>query len=298
MWNARATIDIADLANLRFLSPLTAQRIERNMSHDLNRRLEPTHAGMLIIADGGHLERLAGRLRRGLGSSRWCVALLAAFAIPASTRRPYRLLKIRAGLRISVASGLLSGCGSIAYPLEHYEAVYTKAALETPAPDPAALTHLDAARVNRGRYLVEIAGCAACHTDGALIGEPSAARLLAGSHLGIAYTNPFGGAFPGVAYPSNLTPDPRTGLGNWSDAQIAAAIRSGDVGSGRGHLIVMAWPLYQHMSDDDVNAVVMYLRSIPAIEHQVPARVAPGTRATTRYVYFGVFRSGPALSIH
>ncbi len=201
------------------------------------------------------------------------------------------------GIWIMVAA-LLSGCGSIAYPLDHYEAVYSKTALQTPAPDPAALSHLDAARVNHGRYLVEIAGCAACHTDGALIGEPNAARLLAGSNLGIAYTNPLRGSFPGVAYPSNLTPDPRTGLGNWSDEQIVAAIRSGDVGSDSGHLVVMAWPLYQHMSDDDVNAVVMYLRSIPPIEHQVPARILPGTRAPTPYVYFGVFRSGPALGIH
>ncbi len=200
------------------------------------------------------------------------------------------------GFWILVAA-LLSGCGSIGYPLDHYEAVYSKTALQTPDPDPAALSRLDVARVNHGRYLVEIAGCAACHTDGALIGEPNAARLLAGSNLGIAYTNPLRGSFPGVAYPSNLTPDPRTGLGNWSDAQIVAAIRSGDVGSDRGHLAVMAWPLYQHMSDDDVNAVVMYLRSIPPIEHQVPARILAGTRATTPYVYFGVFRSGPALGI-
>lgn len=35
-----------------------------------------------------------------------------------------------------------------------------------------------------------------------------------------------------------------------------------------------------------------------AIEHQVAARVAPGSRATTSYVYFGVFRSGPELGIH
>jgi mono/diheme cytochrome c family protein len=274
---------------------LTASRIERNMFPDLNHRQEPTHAGMLIVADRGHLERLAGRLRRRLALSRWCVDLLVAFAIPATIRRRHRVLESCSGLGILVSAALLSGCGSIAYPLEHYEAMYTKTALETPAPDPAALSHLDAARVNRGRYLVDIAGCGGCHTDGALIGEPSAARLLAGSHLGIAYTNPFHGTFPGVAYPSNLTPDPQTGLGNWSDAQIAAAIRSGDLASGPGHLNVMSWPLYQHMSDDDVNAIVMYLRSIPAIEHQVPNRVAPGTRATTPYIYFGVFRSGPAL---
>ncbi len=195
----------------------------------------------------------------------------------------------------------LSGCGGVAYPLEHYEAVYVKAALETPAPDAAKLLQLsqqDAARVARGRYLVEITGCAACHTDGALIGEPNAARQLAGSYLGIAYTDPFRDSLPGIAYPSNLTPDPKTGLGNWTDAQIAAAIRKGASGGGPGHLIVMSWPLYQHMNDDDTDAIVAYLRSIPAIEHAVPRRVEPGTRASTSYVYFGVFRSGPELGIH
>ena len=197
--------------------------------------------------------------------------------------------------------GLLSGCGAIAYPLEHYEAVYTKAALETPAPDAGRLAQLseaDAARVAHGRYLVEIIGCAGCHTDGAIIGEPNPTRQLAGSHLGIAYTDPFRDSFPGIAYPSNLTPDSKTGLGNWTDAQIAAAIRKGDAAGGPGHLIVMSWPLYQHMTDDDVGAVVAYLRAIPAVEHAVPGRVEPGTRASTSYVYFGVFRSGPELRVH
>jgi mono/diheme cytochrome c family protein len=201
-------------------------------------------------------------------------------------------------LGISVSVPLLSGCGAIAYPLEHYEAVYTKATLETPAPGPAALSHLDPERVNRGRYLVEIAGCGACHTDGALIGEPNAARLFAGSQLGVAFTDPFSRMLPGIAYPSNITPDPRTGLGNWSEVQIAAAIRSGDPTSGAAHLIVMPWPLYQYLSDEDVSAIVKYLRSTPAIENQVPKRVAPGARATTPYVYYGVFRSGPELGIH
>ncbi|HTY93819.1 MAG TPA: c-type cytochrome [Steroidobacteraceae bacterium] len=205
---------------------------------------------------------------------------------------------LRIALGIVLPAALVSGCSGIAYPLEHYEALYTKVQPVTPAPDPAMLAHLDAARVNHGRYLVEIAGCGGCHTDGALVGEPNQARLLAGSHLGIAYTNPFRDTFPGVAYPANLTPDPKTGLGNRTDAQIAAAIRSGAGASGGWHLIAMSWPLYQNMTDDDVNAIVQYLRSIPAIEHQVPARVAPGTRASASYVYFGVYRSGPSVGAH
>ncbi len=251
------------------------------------------------MTNQGHLERLAKKLRPGLASLRSGVRpLIAAFAVFAAPRRRYRWLKRCIGPGISISAALMSGCGSIAYPVEHYEVVQSKAALQTPDPDPAALSHLDVTRVNRGRYLVEIAGCAACHTDGALVGEPNAARLLAGSYLGIAITNPFRATFPGVAYPSNLTPDPRTGLGNRSDAQIAAAIRSGEATSGAGHLVVMSWPLYRQMTDDDVNAIVMYLRSIPPVEHQVPERVPPGTRAKTSYVYFGVYRSGPEIGTH
>jgi mono/diheme cytochrome c family protein len=196
---------------------------------------------------------------------------------------------------------LLSSCANLAHPAKHYDAVYTKATLETPAPDPSKLSQVpqrDREQVGRGRYLVEIAGCASCHTDGALIGEPNAQRQLAGSHLGIAYTDPFTDDLPGIAYPSNLTPDPMTGLGNWTDVQIAAAIRNGDSSGGAGHLTGMSWPLYRHMTDDDVDAIVAYLRSIPSVHNEVPKRVERGTRAHTSYVYFGVFRSGPELQIH
>ncbi len=202
-------------------------------------------------------------------------------------------------LVLAACCAAVSSCGGAGYPLEHYEAVYSKAALRTPAPDPAFLERQSPqqqVRIAHGRYLVQITGCAACHTEQALVGEPDPQRELAGSHLGIAYTNPMREGFPGVAYPANLTPDPATGLGNWTDAQIAAAIRAGSLNGEPGHLVVMSWPLYQHMTDDDVAAVVAYLRSIPAIANAIPPRVPPGTRASTSYVYFGVFRSGPAIT--
>src|SRR5579883_2806654 len=96
--------------------------------------------------------------------------------------------------------GLLVACAGVASPVRNYEAVYSKARLETPPPDPARLAQLNPTLVARGRYLVEITGCAGCHTDGALVGEPDAARMLAGSHLGIAFTDPFRDINPGVVY--------------------------------------------------------------------------------------------------
>jgi mono/diheme cytochrome c family protein len=226
-------------------------------------------------------------------------------SFPAWLRPSATRAKEAVAATMALAIGL-GGCASIIYPLPHYEAAYTKPGLPSPDPRPDAVTQPDAARVARGRYLVDITGCAGCHTDRALVGEPNPAAALAGSEMGIAYTDPALGGFPGIVYPSNLTPDPATGLGRWSGAQIAAAIRTGTAGTAgtagaagadaaSGHLAVMSWPLYAHLTDDDVNAIVAYLRAIPPVVHPVPERVPPGTRAHTPYVYFGVYRSGPEI---
>ena len=97
---------------------------------------------------------------------------------------------------------------------EGLQEVQAVTVLKTPQPRPEALDGPDAAQIKHGRYLVELIGCGACHTDGAIIGEPDAGRLLAGSRVGIAYTSPLHDKYPGVVYPPNLTPVPcnRSGL--------------------------------------------------------------------------------------
>ena len=134
-------------------------------------------------------------------------------------------------------------------------------------------------------------GCGACHTDGALEGAPRMARALAGSSIGIAYMNPFNNDRPGVVYPSNITPDRETGIGDWSDTQIAAAIQAGTGRHANRRIAVMPWPGYASMSDEDVNAIVAYLRSIKPVKHEVPREVKPGEPASSRFVYFGIYRS-------
>jgi mono/diheme cytochrome c family protein len=94
-----------------------------------------------------------------------------------------------------------------------------------------------------------------------------------------------------VVFAPNLTPDLATGLGKWSDEQVAAAIRTGARQHGSGRLTVMSWPLYRQMSDADVTAIVAYLRAIPPVVHKVPAAVTPGTPTRAPYVHFGVYRS-------
>jgi len=182
----------------------------------------------------------------------------------------------------------LAGYATAAEPIENYELVEP-----LPAPDaPAAATSVyPAADVERGRYLVDLLGCGSCHTDGALIGAPNSARLLAGSRVGIATSDPLEKSNPGVVYPSNLTPDKKTGLGDWTLDQIVTMLQSGTNRHGVQALPVMPWMTYSRMHAEDAQAIAMYLKSIPPVEHKVPANVRPGQRATAPYIHFGVYRS-------
>lgn len=180
---------------------------------------------------------------------------------------------------------------SVDDPLAGYEEVDAATILDAPSPKPGQSAPENRFLADRGEYLVELLGCGACHTDGALIGEPDMAKALAGSRVGIAASNPLGDKNPGVVYAANLTPDAETGIGLWSDQQIANAIRAG-LGRHIGERIpVMPWQAYAKISDEDIDAIVAYLRSIDAVKHRVPDSVAPGQRATEPFVYFGVYRS-------
>jgi mono/diheme cytochrome c family protein len=184
---------------------------------------------------------------------------------------------------------LLAACAT-QDPLAGYEELTPTTMMEAPAPGEtrgAATTE----EVAHGRYLVELLGCGACHTDGALIGDPRMDRRLAGSDIGIAYTSPAHDPRPGVAYPRNLTPDRATGLGAWSDEQIVQAIRGGLNRHGIGRLLVMPWGAYSKMTDVDVHAIVAYLRSLPPVSHRVPDSIPPGEAAPGPYVHFGTYRS-------
>jgi hypothetical protein len=175
--------------------------------------------------------------------------------------------------------------------LEDYEEVDATSILDAPAARPGTYSPQNRALVERGEYLVELLGCGSCHTDGALVGDPDFEKSLAGSSIGIAYTNPLGEKNPGIIYSPNITPDEATGIGTWTDQQIANAIRGGISRHSSRRLASMPWRGYAKISDDDVNAIVSYLRRIEAVEHRVPDEVAPGERASHRFVYFGVYRS-------
>lgn len=120
-------------------------------------------------------------------------------------------------------------------------------------------------RIERGRYLMEsVVACGNCHTpqgpNGPLPGKTLAGGLLVDDK---AFT----------AYAPNITSDPETGVGKWTDAQLIAAIREGRRPD--GSLIGPPMPigLYRSMSDNDVAALVAYLRSAAPVKNVVPKSV-------------------------
>jgi mono/diheme cytochrome c family protein len=183
----------------------------------------------------------------------------------------------------------LAACSTTYNPLEDYEQLNPATNLDAPVARAAA--DFPAEAVARGEYLVSLLGCGSCHTNGALIGEPVSAQLLAGSDTGIAWSNPLALRDPGIVYPANLTPDMETGIGTWSVADVVRMIQTGvDKHSGQT-LSVMPWPSYAQIATEDATAIAQYLLSLEPVSHRVPANVRPGQRAVAPYVHFGVYRS-------
>jgi hypothetical protein len=85
------------------------------------------------------------------------------------------------------------------------------------------------------------------------------------------FAGPWGGSFT-----ANLTPDPETGLGKWTQETFVTALRTGrHEGKGRPILPPMPWPVYGQATDEDLGAIFAYLQSLAPMKNRVPAPVDP-----------------------
>jgi mono/diheme cytochrome c family protein len=151
-----------------------------------------------------------------------------------------------------------------------------------------------AAKIERGRYLVAIGGCSDCHTPwkmGPKGPEPDTTMMFAGHPEGVVMPPPpalppgpwlwLGGATNtafagpwGVSYSFNLTPDQNTGIGIWTEDMFVKAMRTGrHMGQSRQILPPMPWPAIAQMTDQDLQAVFAFLKSLPPIKNRVPDAV-------------------------
>ena len=137
-------------------------------------------------------------------------------------------------------------------------------AIEPPAPQ-----SFDPALVKRGRDLAAIGNCSDCHTV-------RGGKTFAG---GLPVPTPFG-----TIYSSNITPDPDTGIGRWSEAAFRRAMRSGVDRDGQHLYPTFPYDHFTNVTDEDDRALYAFLMTRPA-----GSRAAPAQRACR-------FRSISALS--
>jgi mono/diheme cytochrome c family protein len=123
------------------------------------------------------------------------------------------------------------------------------------------------ARQARGEYLVNaMLACGHCHSprDWSQHDPPvPAGKMLSGSILQEA-------GLPGLVVAPNLTPDPETGTGTWTDDMLARSIREGIGHDGRGLFSMMPYWLFKGLSDEDLASVVVYLRSLAPVRNPLP----------------------------
>jgi mono/diheme cytochrome c family protein len=129
----------------------------------------------------------------------------------------------------------------------------------------------------RGGYLVNtIMTCHNCHTPMGMSG-PQLDKALSG---GLRFNEP-----PFDVTASNITPDPETGIGKWSDADIKKSMRDGVRPNGVRLAVVMPTGFYKVLTPGDLDGIVAYLRTItpiknkvrdPVYKMQIPDQVPPG----------------------
>jgi hypothetical protein len=166
----------------------------------------------------------------------------------------------------------------------------------SPGGAPARRRAYDSAVVKRGAYLVQLGGCADCHTpvkldpqlrmplpdlsrafSGHPEGGPDPAGAYATPDIGVIGATFTSFALPfGIVYASNITSDPTTGIGAWTEEAFVRSMRTGKRGgAGRPILPPMPWFNLAGATDEDLRAMYAFLQSTAPIKNAVPRPKVP-----------------------
>jgi mono/diheme cytochrome c family protein len=278
---ARYLKDLRPVHN-RIPPPLHYGLVE-TIASKLTRPLPAAVVTVLTYADGnfGRTDSRVpqGRAQTTLIDSQWIVliggALLFTFAGPREHRFPG---SVRGWLTlvVSVVVLLLLGLvGWVIYALPTLsfippEQIVSGATAGIPEPDPAGFKTLEQkALVQRGRYLFSVASCAFCHNPNGAGGSKVSWRPL------------------GTLWTRNISSDTGTGIGAWTDGQIVRAIRSGITPDGRTlHWQGMIWDHASNWDEEDIRALVAYLRMLPPVIRQIPPARPPAADDCAVYTFW------------
>ena len=176
-----------------------------------------------------------------------------------------------------VAAGVLAaGCGDDDGTTLHPDAAIADAAIADATPTPDVAEPPDAAptaSAARGQYIVDhLAACIDCHTPRDQMGALDLTRYLSGADC-------FIDAIPddpdsGCLSSRNLTND-ATGLMTRTDAQIKAMFMDGHRPDGTNLIPVMPYYIFHNLTEADADSIVLYLRTVPAVDHTVAPNQFP-----------------------
>jgi len=142
--------------------------------------------------------------------------------------------------------------------------------LKQPAMRPPSTRRVEATpdRLARGKYLfMHVANCADCHSD---VHFDRFATPIKEGGLAVGRPWPTELGLPGTFYSPNLTSDPETGVGAWTDGELSRAIREGIGRDGRVLFPLMPYGEFRNMSDEDTDSIVAFIRTIPAVKRKQP----------------------------
>ncbi|WP_347558253.1 cytochrome c [Robbsia sp. KACC 23696] len=148
----------------------------------------------------------------------------------------------------ALRTGVLVGAFGLAAWLQPSAAVAAPDATAS-SPLAASATGADDASIRHGAYLARVGDCIACHTAAATSKNPAG--------------QPFAGGLPiksplGTIYSTNITPDADHGIGQYTEAQFAAALRDGKRADGSNLYPAMPYPSYSKLTDADVHDLYVY----------------------------------------
>ena len=112
---------------------------------------------------------------------------------------------------------------------------------------------LEIKQIEQGELLVKAGDCITCHTN-----MPENGKVFAG---GLPIQTPYG-----IIYSSNITPDKKTGIGQWQDSDFIKAMREGVSPDHSYYYPAFPYPYFNKVSTQDLLAIKAYLNAIPAIE--------------------------------
>jgi mono/diheme cytochrome c family protein len=126
-------------------------------------------------------------------------------------------------------------------------------------------------RLARGKYLVEhVSHCLGCHSDADFDRYALPLKPGTAGQGGFPFDKKLG--VPGLVQAQNITPDPRNGIGDWSDGEVLRALREGVNRDGEAMFPMMPYQHYRAFSDEDAKAIVVYIRTLAPVDHAVAPR--------------------------